>query len=284
MTAAPDSPRQGRAIETVVGGEIVRAFVPAPLPPNPPVDVPGLPPRLIAAERALGRLDGITFPPPRPDLVLYMYVRKEAVLSSQKDVGSTQPPIRAALQHVQFESIHPFLDGNGRIGRLPATMLLCVRGVLRQPLLYISLFLNTNRAEYCRPPRAARESGAWEAWLAFFLDGVAATANQAFEAAIRIVDLFKTDRERISARGDHSGSAPRPHEGLRRPPFASAPILVERAGLSAPTVNAAPADPRRLDIVQEVTGRKRDRVFGHGAYLAILNEGAEPLATTPAPP
>jgi Fic family protein len=385
------NPRLGRFVETSVGGEVVRAFVPPPLPPIPPIDVLALLDRLSMAERALGRLDGVTTLLPRQELFLYMYVRKEAVLSSQIEgtqstltdllrfeteaqagqpiddirevsnyvdammyglerleklplslrliretharlmqsgrggtkspgefrrsqnwIGGTRPGnalfvppppnelaaclaalecfihedqsrlppvIKAGLIHVQFETIHPFLDGNGRIGRLLVTLYLCVNGVLRKPLLYLSLYLKTHRADYYRLLQEVRERGAWEAWLDFFLKGVAEIANQAFDAATRIVDLFKRDRERITAESDRAGSALRVHEHLQQNPFLSANLLVERTGLTAPTINAALADLERLRIVEEVTGRRRGRVFGYTEYLAILAEGTEPLAT-----
>lgn len=188
--------------------------------------------------------------------------------------------IKAGLLHVQFETIHPFLDGNGRIGRLLVTLYLCLNGVLRKPLLYLSLYLKTHRTDYYRLLQEVREHGAWEAWLEFFLIGVAETANQAFDAATRIVNLFKEDRERITAESERPGSALRVHDLLQQNPYLTANLLVERTGLSAPTVNAALADLARLGIVEEVTGRRRGRVFGYRRYLAILSEGTEPLAAT----
>jgi Fic family protein len=156
---------------------------------------------------------------------------------------------------------------------------LCVNGVLRKPLLYLSLYLKTHRADYYRLLQEVRERGAWEAWLDFFLTGVAEIANQAFDAAMRIVDLFKRDRERITAERDRAGSALRVHEHLQQNPFLSANLLVERTGLTAPTINAALADLEGLGIVDEVTGRRRGRVFGYTKCLTILSEGTEPLAT-----
>lgn len=185
--------------------------------------------------------------------------------------------IKAGLLHVQFETIHPFLDGNGRMGRLLVTLYLCVHGVLEKPLLYFSLYLKTNRAEYYRLLQEVRERGAWEAWLEFFLDGVAEIANQAFDAANQIVDLFKRDRERITAESKRAGSALRVHDLLQQNPYATAKILVARTGLTAPTINAALADLERLGVVHEVTGRRRGRVFCYRDYLDILSEGTEPL-------
>ena len=170
------------------------------------------------------------------------------------------------------------MDGNGRIGRLLVTLYLCVHDVLRKPLLYLSLYLKTHRADYYRLLQEVREHGAWEAWLEFFLDGVAETANQAFDAATRIVELFKADRERITAESDRVGSALRVHELLQQNPFATGATLVQQTGLTAPTVNAALAELQRLDIVNEITGRQRGRVFAYTAYLNILNEGTAPLA------
>lgn len=382
--------RLGVFVETPVAGDVVRAYVPPPLPPIPPIDILSLLERLSLAERALGRLDGITILLPRQELFLYMYVRKEAVLSSQIEgtqstlsdllrfeteaqagepiddvrevsnyvdammyglerleelplslrliremharllqggrggtrspgefrrtqnwIGGTRPGnalfvpppttelnaclgafeafmhedrsglpalIKAGLLHVQFETIHPFLDGNGRIGRLLITLFLRVHGVLRSPLLYLSLYLKAHRADYYRLLQEVRERGAWEAWLEFFLDGVAETASQAFEAATRIVELFKEDRERITVGSDRAGSALRVHDLLQQNPFATANLLVERTGLTAPTVNAALAELERLGVVEEVTGRRRGRVFGYRRYLAILNEGTDPLS------
>lgn len=384
----PDQ-RLGRYVETPVASEIVRAFVPPPLPPKPQIDVLGLLDRLSLAERALGRLDGITMLLPRQELFLYMYVRKEAVLSSQIEgtqstltdllrfeteaqagepiddirevsnyvdammyglerleelplslrliremharllqsgrggtkspgefrrsqnwIGGSRPGnalyvpppvteldacldalerfihedgsqlpalIKAGLLHVQFETIHPFLDGNGRIGRLLVTLYLCVNRVLRKPLLYLSLYLKTHRADYYRLLQEVRENGNWEAWLDFFLAGVAETANQAFEAATRIVDLFKEDRERITNESDRAGSTLRIHDHIQQNPFLTSNQLVQQTGLSAPTVNAALADLEKMGIVEEITGRKRGRVFSYRRYLAILSEGTDPL-------
>ncbi|MEQ1937108.1 Fic family protein [Mesorhizobium sp. CN5-321] len=389
MTDSKLDQRLGRYVETPVAGEIVRAFVPPPLPPKPQIDVLALLDRLSLAERALGRLDGITMLLPRQELFLYMYVRKEAVLSSQIEgtqstltdllrfenqaqtgepiddirevsnyvdammyglerleelplslrliremharllqsgrggtkspgefrrsqnwIGGSRPGnalfvpppvteldacldalerfihedgsrlpalIKAGLLHVQFETIHPFLDGNGRIGRLLVTLYLCVNGVLRKPLLYLSLYLKMHRADYYRLLQEVREHGKWEAWLDFFLAGVAETANQAFEAATRIVDLFKEDRERITNESDRAGSALRIHDLFQQNPFLTSNQLVQKTGLSAPTVNAALADLEKMGIVEEITGRKRGRVFSYQRYLAILSEGTDPL-------
>ena len=202
-----------------------------------------------------------------------------ALESFMHDEGSQLPHLtKAGLLHVQFETIHPFLDGNGRIGRLLVTLYLCVHDVLRKPLLYLSLYLKAHRSDYYRLLQEVRETGAWEAWLEFFLDGVTETANQAFDAASRIVNLFKHDRDRIGAESDRAGSALRLHEGFQQNPFATAASLVRQTSLTMPTVNAALAELERLGIVQEVTGRRRGRVFAYRRYLDILDEGTTPIA------
>lgn len=384
--------RLGRFVETPAGGEIVRAFVPPPLPPAPPINLLSLLDRLTVAERALGRLDGITVLLPRQELFLYMYVRKEAVLSSQiegtqstlsdllrfeleaeaghpiddirevsnyvdammyglerlnnfplslrliremherllrsarggsknpgefrksqnwiggsrpgnalfvpppateldsclgalelfiHETDSRLPPlIKAGLLHVQFETIHPFLDGNGRLGRLLITLFLCTHGGLQKPLLYLSLYLKTHRSDYYRLLQEVRTDGAWEAWLDFFWVGVADTANQAFDAATRIVQLFKEDRESISGQRKHGSTGLRIHDQLQQNPYVTASSLALSTGLSQPTINAALFELQfNSRIVQEITGRQRGRVFAYRAYLEILNEGTTPATT-----
>ncbi|AEG58175.1 Fic family protein [Sinorhizobium meliloti] len=383
--------RLGRFVETAVGGERVKAFVPPPLPPNPPLEITGLLTRLSAAERALGRLDGVSILLPNKELFLYMYVRKEAVLSSQIEgtqstlsdllrfeteaisgepvddirevsnyvdammfglermrqlplslrliremqqrlldsgrggrrspgefrtsqnwIGGTRPGnamfvpppanevmtclgdwerfiheetpsipplIKAGLIHVQFETIHPFLDGNGRLGRLLITLFLCATGVLQQPLLYLSLYFKSRRPDYYRLLQEVREYGTWEAWLEFFLDGVAETADQAFETANRIARLFHDDRERIVRESERTGSVLQIHEIMRTSPYLTAASAAKRSGLTVPTVNAALDQLQRLGVVEEATGRRRGRVFVYRAYMDILSDGAGTNAT-----
>lgn len=380
----PIPSRLGRYKETVTGDERVRAFIPPPLPPEPPVNISQLVERLSAADRAIGRLDGITVLLPDHALFLYMYVRKEAVLSSQIEgtqstmsdllrfetdavagkpiddirevsnyvdammyglerletlpislrliremhqrllqsgrgqtrspgefrrsqnwIGGTRPSnavyvpppvdeltacldefekfihrttrelpplVKAGLLHVQFESIHPFLDGNGRLGRLLVTLFLCSEKVLSQPLLYLSLYFKRNREAYYRLLQEVRERGTWEVWLEFFLDGVAETAQQAFTTATRIVDLFAKDRGKIS-KGERASSALRVHERLQKTPFLTATKASKLTGLSVPTINVAFQELQRLAIVSEITGQGRGRVYRYNAYVDLLNEG-----------
>lgn len=382
--------RLGHYVETVAFSETVRAFVPPPLPPDPAVVLtPALLQKLSEADRAIGRLDGISMMLPDKPLFLYMYVRKEAVLSSQiegtqstfndllrfetmamagepindvaevssyvhammhglermrdpgpqglplclrllrdmhrvlmqqgrgnaKDPGAFRrsqnwlggtrpgnavyvpPPVRemndclaaleifmhspaqlpplikAGLLHVQFESIHPFLDGNGRLGRLLIALFLVEQQVLREPLLYLSLYLKTHRADYYRLMQEVRQHGAWEAWLEFFLSGVAATANNAHDSALRIIALFARDRDQIVAAGEQAGSMLLVHKLLQRQPFVNAAQVCEKTGLSTPTANSALAGLEKLHLVREVTGKRRGRVYAYQDFLHILDEG-----------
>src|SRR5215210_869602 len=376
---------------STTGGEAVSAFVPAPLPPVPPLDLSGARQRLL--ERALlacGRLNGVTALLPDPDLFLYAYVRREAVLSSQIEgtqsslsdlllfeldeasgvpfddvvevsnyvvalehgmarlrggfplsnhllrevhgkllasgggvdkqpgefrrsqnwIGGTRPGnasfvppppqhvedcmaslersihaaddglpalAKAALAHVQFETIHPFLDGNGRVGRLLISLMLFDAGMLGRPLLYLSYYFKQHRDEYYRLLDNVRAEGDWEAWLDFFLEGVAITAGSAVDTAHRLLALFRDDATRVQALGRAAANALRVFDALRDRPLANLNALTESTGASYPTVARAVEALENLGIVREITGRKRERVFAYTSYLAILNEGTEPL-------
>lgn len=374
---------------STVGGERVRAFVPAPLPPRFDPS-PALRKSLDAALLALGRLDGISAFLPDPDVFLYTYVRKEAVLSSQIEgtqsslsdlllaeldaapgvpvddvaevsnyvaaldhglgrmrggfpisnrllremhaillrsgrgaakqpgefrrsqnwIGGTRPGnaafvppppervvelmaelerflhdehaavsplLKAGLAHVQFETIHPFLDGNGRVGRLLITLLLVHDGVLREPLLYLSLYFKRHRRAYYELLGGVRERSGWEAWLRFFAEGVRETAEGAVATARRLSDLFARDLERVHAAGRSAGSAARILTAFRERPLWTIARLKEASGLPVPTITRAVAALEKLGIVRETTGRRRGRVFAYDASLEILAEGTEPL-------
>jgi Fic family protein len=184
--------------------------------------------------------------------------------------------VRAGLAHAQFETIHPFLDGNGRVGRLLITLLLCQSGVLREPLLYLSLYLKQNRAAYYALLDSVRRDGDWEAWLAFFLEGVRQTAEGAVAATQQLAALFLEDRERIVPTGRRAGSALRVHDALEARPIASLQDVCARTGLSLPAVGSAMDLLVELGIARELTGKRRNRLFAYDQYLAILNEGIEP--------
>lgn len=373
----------------VASGEPVAAFVPRSLPPIPAISWSDQRNRLHEhALLACGRLDAVTALLPDPDLFLYAYVRREAVLSSQIEgtqsslsdlllfeleaapgapmddvvevsnyvaalehgmarlrenfplcnrllremharllssgrgaesrpgefrksqnwIGGTRPGnasfvppppdevepcmaglerflhamgqqgalVKAALAHAQFETIHPFLDGNGRIGRLLIALVLHHERVLRQPLLYLSLYLKEHRAEYYRLLDLVRREGDWETWLDFFLEGVERTASAAVETAQRLVRLFAEDAVRLRGLGRQAASALRVFDGLRARPVTDISGLCERAELAFPTTSRALDALKRLGIVRELTGRRRNRVFAYDRYLTILNEGVEP--------
>ncbi len=184
--------------------------------------------------------------------------------------------IKAALAHVQFETIHPFLDGNGRLGRLLITFLLCSEGALSEPLLYLSLYFKTHRQQYYDLLQQVRLKGSWEQWLQFFLEGVVTTAEQASSSAKNILDLFERDRRRIESIGRGAGSALQVHYIMRKKPIFSIHHLSSQLELTRPTIAAAISGLVALGIVEELTGRQRDRIFVYRDYLNLLNEGTEP--------
>ena len=184
--------------------------------------------------------------------------------------------IRAGLAHVQFETIHPFLDGNGRVGRLLITLLLHHTGVLQEPLLYLSLYLKQHRAAYYDLLDQVRRTGDWEAWLAFFLEGVRLTAEGAVATSRRLSEMFESDRAAITRVGRRAGSVLRVHHALSARPILSLPEARRTTGLSFPASASAMDALVELRIAREITGRARNRLFAYDRYLSILNEGAEP--------
>ncbi|MBK1727081.1 Fic family protein [Halorhodospira neutriphila] len=381
----------GEYLTRTTSGEAIQAFAPYALPPQPPVQMAGGLSRLHdQALVACGRLDAITRLLPDPDLFLYAYVRREALLSSQIEgtqsslsdlllfeldevpgvplddvvevsnyiaalehalqrlrsgfplcnrllrethqlllargrgaqkqpgsfrrtqnwIGGTRPGnaafvpppperiegcmgdlerfindeelqlsalIKAALAHVQFETIHPFLDGNGRIGRLLIALILHQQGVLRDPLLYLSLYFKQHRARYYELLEGTRTRGDWEGWIEFFLEGVEATANGAVDTADRLVSLFREDASRIETLGRAAPNALRVFDVFRSRPITTIREVRQRTGLSAPTAGRAVQALESFGIVEELTGRRRGRVYAYSRYIGILNEGADPL-------
>lgn len=383
------SSRLGSYVTTTVAGEPVRAFLPPPLPPVD-LNLGSLHRDLDEANQALGRLDGLTVLLPDARFLLYLYVRKEALVSSQIEgtqssltdlllfeskaptnvpkedveevsnyvaamqhglrrlaggfplslrlireiheillrggrggsktpgefrrsqnwIGGSRPGnasfvppppeqmmkcldsferflhdekhqlpllVEAALVHVQFESIHPFLDGNGRLGRLLITLLLCAKGALKEPLLYLSLYFKMHRRKYYDQLQRVRTEGAWEEWLQFFLNGVTTTAQEAAETATKILRLFAADRKKIQQLGRAAVSALQIHEYMQRKPIANIRGSARALKLSIPTVTGALSHLVRLGIVEEVTGKRRDRFFTYSRYFNIVSEGTEPL-------
>jgi len=183
--------------------------------------------------------------------------------------------VRAGLAHVQFETIHPFLDGNGRVGRLLVTLLLCDAGVLREPLLYLSLYFKQHRATYYELLGRVRQDGDWEAWMEFFLEGVRATAIGAVETSQRLAGMFEADRELISSRGRRAASALRVHEVLKARPITSLAAVSRTTGLSFPTASSATKLLVELGIARELTGKRRNQLFAYDRYLKTLNEGID---------
>jgi Fic family protein len=363
--------------------------VPKNLPPQPPLDMEGLYPLLDQANIALGRLDGMSMLLPDHSLFLYMYVRKEAVLSSQIEgtqsslsdlllyeneeapgapiddvqevsnyvsamnyglerlhdfplslrlireihaklmtgarggnkmpgefrstqnwIGGSRPGnalfippppehlldtldgfekflhdenvkvpalIRAALAHVQFETIHPFLDGNGRVGRLLITFILCIEGILKEPLLYLSLYFKANRQAYYDHLQSVRETGDWEAWIEFFLSGVIDTANQATETGQAILALFERDRRKLEENGKPTAAIMSIHNFFQIHPITNTTKIKEACSISLPTVLRSLASLEQQGIIEEITGKDRHKVFVYRAYLDILSKGTEPL-------
>ncbi len=186
--------------------------------------------------------------------------------------------VKAALAHVQFETIHPFLDGNGRTGRLLIAMILQNESVLRQPLLYLSLYLKQNRAEYYRLLGSVRTTGDWEQWLSFFMEGVEQTSAGAVETAHRLLYRFNIDNEAIRTNGLKLGSVLRVHSALQARPIVTIDHICEMANMTFPTASKAIDILLSLGIVREITGKQRNRVYAYHHFLAILNEGAEPFA------
>lgn len=380
---------QGRYVTISTVGEAARAFVPAPLPPCPPIDwTPKLRSKFDQALLALGRLDSVSTLLPEISLFLYMYVRKEAVLSSmiegtqsslsdlllfeldeqpgvpldnvrevsnyvaaldhglrlleeglplslrmfreihavllakgrggnqtpgefrrsQNWIGGTRPGnaafvpppagevpecmsklelfihdqpeptpvlLKAALAHVQFETIHPFLDGNGRLGRLLITLLLYEQKVLRKPILYLSLYFKTHRQQYYELLNNVRLTGDWEAWLDFFAEAVIVTATQVVETTQQLLDLTNQDRDKIVGLGRAASSALQIHRVLMEHPIATSGWLVEKTGITPATVNKALGHLERLGIVKELTAQKRNRLFSYAGYIEIMNRGTE---------
>ncbi len=364
-----------------------RAFIPAPLPPDPPVAMDDeLQTLLSAADRALGRLDGSIQTLPDSDLFVLMYVRKEAVLSSQIEgtqsslndllraeariydpdrpadvrevsnyvaalnyglerladlpisvrlireihervlrgvrgahlqpgelrksqnwigpAGATlneatfipppphevpqalsdlehfmhakdsMPPlIRIGLTHAQFETIHPFLDGNGRVGRLLITFLLCEQGTLLSPVLYLSHYFKANRAEYYEHLQNIRQDGGWEAWLKFFLRGVADVSREATETARAIVNLRETDRDKIiNELGRVAGNALKVHELLFRFPLVSVNPVADMLEVSFTSANRLIERMVEVGILVESTGNARNRVFNYSDYINLFSD------------
>jgi Fic family protein len=250
--------------------------------------------RLLARGRGADRLPGefrrsqnwiggtrpgnASFVPPPPALVETCMGQLEQFIHGGHHAEHNLPVlVRAALCHVQFETIHPFLDGNGRLGRLLIVLMLVEAGVLQQPLLFLSLFFKQHRSRYYELLDGVRQSGDWEAWIDFFLEGVESTASAAVATAHRLLELFRRDEARLQGLGRSGPSVRLVFGALRRRPLTSTKQLKELSGLSFPTAGKAIEALVGLGIAREITGGRRNRLFAYDAYLAILSEGTEPL-------
>jgi Fic family protein len=386
-TTMTQSTRLGKYETRSIAGETIRAYIPAPLPPQPALTwTSQLEEMLEKANLALGRLDGLAGLLPDVSIFIYLYVRKEATLSSQIEgtqsslsdlllfeseqmpgvplndvqevsryvaamnhgltrlrggfplsnrllreihevlmtgargsdrnpgefrrsqnwIGGTRPgnavfvpppfehleqlmadlerfwhdqPIRtptlvkAALSHLQFETIHPFLDGNGRLGRLLITLLLCNEGVLQEPILYLSLYFKTHRQTYYELLQQVRLEGVWEIWLEFFLTGVLETATQAVQTSKAILELLETDRRRLEGLKQASSVTLQIHQYLQRKLYVTAPALSQHLGITAKTTLSALEKLQGLGMIREITGKQRDRIWAYQPYLDVLEQG-----------
>jgi len=215
------------------------------------------------------------FVPPPPEEVMGCMGDLEKFLHDQP--VRTPLLLKAAISHVQFETIHPFLDGNGRLGRLLITFLLCTEGALSEPLLYLSLYFKKHRDTYYDLLQRVRIEGDWEDWVTFFLEGVTETAEQAVTTSQQIMKLFTDDRTRIETMGLAAGNALRVYSYLQKKPVLEIPRASQEIDISQPTVTSALKRLEEIGIVREITGKARDRIYAYKEYLNILEEGAQPL-------
>ena len=214
-----------------------------------------------------------SFVPPPADVVHECMAQLELFLHDSKTV--TPVLVKAALAHVQFETIHPFLDGNGRLGRLLITLLLCDSGILCQPLLYVSYYFKQHRQYYYELLNEVRISGDWEKWLNFFADAVIASARQGIKVTRELHELVEADRRTISGLGRMASSVLQVHQAMLAHPIAGARNLVKLTGMTPATVNKALRQLEALKIVEELTRQKRNRLFRYQRYLRLLNAGME---------
>ena len=213
------------------------------------------------------------FVPPPPHEVISAMGALEKFLHD--DPVRTPTLVKAALAHAQFETIHPFLDGNGRMGRLLITLLLCEQRVLARPILYLSLYLKENRDEYYDHLQRIRQESDWEGWVRFFLEGVVLVAEQSTDTTRRIVQLLDEDRRTVQKLGRAAANVTKVYDLAVRSVVLSPRSAVRqlRGEMTEPTVYRAIGELEKLDILREITGRERSRIYTYWRYLDILNEG-----------
>ena len=211
--------------------------------------------------------------PPPPETLMECMGQLEKFLN---DVPEKTPTlIKAALAHVQFETIHPFLDGNGRVGRLLITILLCSEAILKEPLLYLSLYFKAHRNTYYDLLQEVRVKGDWESWIEFFLTATKETAEKATSTASVLINLAEEDRKKIQDVGRSAGSVLRVHQVLLQRPIISIPKICEMTGLWTTSVTTAVKHLEQIGIIKEITGGKRNRLYKYVEYIDILNEGTD---------
>lgn len=215
------------------------------------------------------------FVPPPPDKLIDILSNLEFYLHD--NYGKTPTLLKAAIAHVQFETIHPFLDGNGRLGRLLITLLLCAEGMLKEPVLYLSLYLKKHRSYYYDLLNRVRTEGAWEEWVTFFLEGVIETSKEALDTTKQINDLFLQDKEKIEKLKRPKESALKMFAYLQEKAICSVPQAAKALDVSQPTIMASIKHLEKLGIVNPLTDKKRDRLFGYTAYLEILSKDTAPI-------
>lgn len=209
------------------------------------------------------------FVPPPPEKVMELLGNLEKFLHDDNIKLPTL--IKAALVHVQFETIHPFLDGNGRLGRLLITFILCIEGLLTKPLLYLSLFFRKHREKYYEHLQSVRETGDWESWIQFFLEGVIETAAQAVSTAQKVIELFTKDREKIQSLGRPAASALIVHHYMQKYSIIDISNIAKNCNMTIPTVSKSLKHMEELNIIKEITGKERHRIYIYKKYLDILN-------------
>ena len=215
------------------------------------------------------------FVPPPPHAVAGCMGELEEFIHATDDGMPTL--LRAGLAHLQFETIHPFLDGNGRVGRLLIALMLCHAGALQEPVLYLSLYFKQHRSVYYQMLDRVRQTGDWERWLTYFLEGVRETAEGAVSTSQRLSRLFESDRALVQQSGRRALSALQVYQELQAHPILSLSDASERASITFRTAAATMDLLIELGIVRELTGQRRNRLFAYDQYLAILSEGTEPL-------
>lgn len=213
--------------------------------------------------------------PPPPQYVTDLMSEVESYYHDRRNNESVL--LMIGMIHSQFETIHPFLDGNGRTGRMLIPLLLCANGVLREPLLYPSLYLKSNRTQYYELLQRVRTNGEWEEWLIFYLEGIFETANNAVETITRLMDLFSNDREKIRRSHPNTVTTEKILERFQKSPVLNVNTIVRELNVSKPTVRRAISRLEDQNILREITGRARSRIYVYSEYLAILEQGTEPI-------